>query len=203
MHQSTIKEGYLRVTEILSPFSGLSNVPEHILENAKERGTAVHQAISAIENGIGQDGHNDSIAGYLSSYNQWACGKVFMQVPDRFYDDSLMITGEIDAMYETEDGIIIVDYKTPMKESKTWPLQATAYSYLARQNGYYVLGVQFVKLDASGKEPIIYEYKENMDLFLSILETYRYFYGKKEKKLKTKKTPLSEEGKINKGNLYE
>lgn len=177
-----IKEGYLRVTEILSPFSGLSQIPEHILENAKERGTAVHKAILAIENGIGNDNLMDSIAGYMSSYHQWVDGKVLLNVPNRFYDDSLMITGEIDAIYETEIGHVIVDYKTPANESKSWAMQATAYSYLARKAGYNVIRVEFVKLDKNGKKPKVFCYKEDMDMFCKILDTYRYFFGNKGQK---------------------
>ncbi len=174
-----IKQGYLRVTEILSPFSGLSQIPEYILENAKERGTAVHQMILAIETGIGLSDIQDSIRGYISSYQTWSKGKVFAKPPSRFYDDSMMITGEVDAMYYHDDGVVIVDYKTPIKESKTWHMQATAYSYLAKQCGYNVKGVEFVKLDKSGNEPKVFHYQEDMGMFCKILDTYRYFFGSK------------------------
>lgn len=174
-----IKEGYLRVTAMLSPFSGLQNVPEYVLENAKERGIAVHQTILAIESGIGGDEPNEAIRGYISSYQQWANGKAFLECPNRFYDDSLMLTGEIDAIYKDGDDFIIVDYKTPVRESKTWAMQATAYSYLAKQSGYNVKRVEFVKLDKTGKEPKVFCYEEDMEMFHKILDTYRYFFGNK------------------------
>lgn len=181
MATEEIKPGYLRVTAMLSPFSGLSLVPEHILENAKSRGTLVHQMILAHELGLGEISPNIDINGYMQSYHQWATGKNFLPIVNRFYDDDLMITGEIDAMYEYEDGVVIIDYKTPSKESKSWPIQATGYSYLAKKAGYNVKAVEFVKLNKEGNYPTVYCYTENMDLFTKILDTYRYFFGNKNK----------------------
>ena len=48
------KPGYTRVTEILSAFSGLNNVPKDILENAGRRGTKVHDICEAIVSGLGE-----------------------------------------------------------------------------------------------------------------------------------------------------
>ena len=39
------REDYLRVTEVISPFSGIEFVPQHYLQPAAERGTIVHNWI--------------------------------------------------------------------------------------------------------------------------------------------------------------
>ena len=44
---------YTRVTEILSPFSGLDRVPKAILKNAADRGTRVHKVCEGIVQGLG------------------------------------------------------------------------------------------------------------------------------------------------------
>ena len=179
MHEE-IKKGYLRVTTMLSPFSGMHTIPQHILDNACERGTYVHKKIEAYELGFSSEESNPDWEGYFQSYLKWATGKKFLPVPDRFYDDELMLTGEIDAMYQDGDSIVIADFKTPAKESKTWAIQATAYSYLAKKNGLNVTAVEFVKLEKDGTFPMVYTYRENMDLFSKILETYRYFFKQKD-----------------------
>jgi hypothetical protein len=45
--------GYTRVTEVLSPFSGMDKIPKHIVENAGRRGTLVHTIIEGIVSGLG------------------------------------------------------------------------------------------------------------------------------------------------------
>lgn len=44
---------YIRVTEALSPFSGLHSIPKHIVENAAKRGTKVHKICESIITGLG------------------------------------------------------------------------------------------------------------------------------------------------------
>lgn len=46
--------GFVRVTEILSPFSGLDKVPKDILANAANRGTRVHDVCEGIVKGVGE-----------------------------------------------------------------------------------------------------------------------------------------------------
>ena len=48
------KSAYTRVTEILSPFSGLDKIPKHILDNAARRGTRVHDVCESIVKGLGE-----------------------------------------------------------------------------------------------------------------------------------------------------
>ncbi len=65
------KSNYTRVTEILSPFSGLDKVPKEILENAGRRGTKVHDICEGIVKGVGDWGVDDETRGYIHSFNQW------------------------------------------------------------------------------------------------------------------------------------
>ena len=44
---------HIRVTDILSPFSGLDRVPKDILANAARRGSRVHDVCEAIVKGLG------------------------------------------------------------------------------------------------------------------------------------------------------
>jgi len=171
-----IKPGYLRVTDILSPFSGLSNINPDVLKNAGNRGTLVHEIIEGIEQGFGKENVPEIAIGYIESYEKWAAGKDFLPAAKRFYENELMITGLIDSIYRDGEDLVLVDYKTPAKESKTWAIQASAYSFMCKKNGYNISRIEFIKLDKTGKYPKVYTYVENMDMFLKILECYKFFF---------------------------
>ena len=171
-----IKEGYIRITDVLSKFSGLDKIDPEVLRNAADRGTRVHQYCDAIIEGLGLFSIEDDCKGYIDSFNQWNVGKNYLTKPPRFYDDEFMITGECDAIYKQDGKLILVDFKTPVAESKTWPLQGSAYAYMAKKLGYNIEYIEFVKLSKVGKPPKVYTYTENFDLFLSCLDVYRYFY---------------------------
>ena len=170
---------YTRVTDVLFPLSGLKNIDPQILKNAAERGTKVHEICDAIISDMGMPSIDGQIIGYINSFNQWM-PKHFIEKPERFFCDDYMISGECDGIYEDEEGLVLVDLKTPANESKTWKLQGSAYSYLAKKAGYNISRIEFVKLSKEGKAPKVFSYVEDFDLFLKCLEVYRYFYKKGE-----------------------
>jgi hypothetical protein len=169
-----IKE-YMRVTEVLSPLSGLSGVNPDVLKNAQKRGTDVHEVIDAKMQYIGGGNIQDEWKGYISSFDKWFEGKDLLKI-SRWFCDEYKITGECDALYMGKKGLTLVDFKTPTNESKTWRLQGSAYSYLGKQAGYEIKNIEFVKLSKDGTEPKIYQYEEDFDMFLKCLCVYNYFF---------------------------
>ena len=166
-----------RITSVLAPFSGMDKIPAEILKKAADRGTWVHEQIKNIEQGWPTDTDHPEWNGYLESYRKWAVGRVFIKTPDRFYDDSLMITGECDAIEIINGELFLVDYKTSAKEGSTWKYQGAAYEYLARRKGYDIKGITFQKLDKDGKCPHTYVYTgTSFKRFERLLETYREFF---------------------------
>src|SRR5690606_3954850 len=100
-----IKDGYTRVSTMISPFTGYGNIPEHILENACTRGTIVHEIIEGIIDGIGvpelnQIDKNHEISGYIESFMEWYkdYSGFHAITPERWYDEELMITGKCDVV---------------------------------------------------------------------------------------------------------
>lgn len=176
---------YLRVTEMLSPFSGMQYVDKQILENACVRGTRVHKACEGIAKGLDGWDLPEEYQGYIDSFKKWHDkGQEYLEVEKRLYCSELGITGQIDFIVKGSDGCLIVDLKTSQRESKTWLLQGTAYSYLAKKAGYDVKGILFLKVERDGSEPKAYLYDENMDLFMEVYNVYKYFYGRKGKRRK-------------------
>lgn len=176
-HQSqTIEAGYTRVTSVLYPFTGLSTVDPWIVESAANRGTRVHTACESIVKGFGNWDHEHDIFGYVNSFCIWWRKQKVIEIEKRFYCRNLMITGQVDMIMETDVGNVILDIKTSSKPSKTWPLQGSAYAYMARKAGYDIQGIQFLHLNKRGDDPVLIQYDENFDTFKKCLDVYRYFY---------------------------
>ncbi len=169
---------YIRVTEVLYPFSGLDKINPDVLRNAANRGTRVHEICDAIIEEVGVGYFEPELDGYIESFNKWL-PKEFIKKPDRFFCDELMLTGECDGIYKEGDDLVLFDLKTPMNESKSWMLQGSAYAYLCRKSGINIKRIEFVKLSKYGHDPKVFTYEENFELYLSCLQTYKYFYKNK------------------------
>ncbi len=188
---------HTRISDVLYPFTDLSNIEPSILMNAARRGTVVHTFIDSLLAGTDLIGLDAAIRDYaeedehfssekskvmlaLNSFNHWHPGKKFIKKPERFFCDTHYITGECDGIYEDDEGLVLVDYKTPASESKSWLLQGSAYSYLAKLAGYDIKRIEFIKLSKSGAQPKTFKYVEDFPLFLAHLKVYNYQYRGKE-----------------------
>lgn len=173
------KKDYTRISTILQPFTGLDKIPQDIVEKAADRGHKVHKICESIVLGFGDLGVDEQTKPYVDSFKQWLeMGHDIYQIEQRFFDDDLKITGQVDLLLKCKENVLIIDLKTSYKPSKTWPIQGAAYAYLARKNGLPVNQIQFLHLSKAGKFPKIYEYPLNDKLFLSVVETYNHFYKK-------------------------
>lgn len=178
-----VDERFTRVTEILYPFSGLGKIDKAVLDNAARRGTKVHKICEGIVSGLGDWGVDEETRGYVSSFQKWwEKGHKVISMEERFYCEEFMITGQADLILETDKGATIFDIKTPLKPSKTWPLQGAAYAYMARKKGYNITGIEFLRLDKYGNEPTLYKYDYDLhfDLFVHSFNVYNYFFRKKK-----------------------
>lgn len=86
---------------------------------------------------------------------------------------------------ETPDGAAIVDLKTSAKPSKTWPLQGSAYAYMARKKGYNIQEIQFLHLNKHGDKPTIFKYEDSFETFKKCLDVFNYFYREDYEKRKS------------------
>lgn len=176
---SDSREIYIRVSSVLYPFSGLQNIDEDVVANAARRGTKIHKICEGIVSGLGEVGVDDEVRGYIDSFNKWwATGIDVVEMEKRFWDDDLRITGQVDFIIKTPDGLIIADLKTSSRVSKTWQVQGAAYAMLARKAGYDIKKTVFIHLNKHGTHPTIYEYPVDDSFFLSVLRTYLHFYHK-------------------------
>jgi len=175
------RENYLRVTHVLYPFSGLQNIDADVLAHAAERGTKVHKICEGIMAGIGEIGVDDETWGYVESFKKWwEKGVDIVKMEERFWDDELRLTGQVDLIINTPDGLAIVDLKTSSRPSKTWEAQGSAYAYLAKKSGYDIKKIYFLHLNKHGKEPKLIEYPVDDSFFLAVYRTYIHFFHKEK-----------------------
>ncbi len=176
-----MKEGYIRVTDALYFISGLSQIDPEIRKNAANRGKIIHEFCDALIKGIEISHMNNPYPGYIDSFRKWMKGLIFVNNPGRLYCDEYGITGEFDAIYMNDSGLVLVDFKTPVSESKTWRLQLSAYAYLAKKFGLNIQRIEVVKLNKDGKPPKVYVYEEDFGTYLQCLDIYKKFFIKSTK----------------------
>jgi hypothetical protein len=176
-------ENYLRITQVLSPFSGLDKIDPYVLQNAADRGTRVHKICESIISGLGEFGNGEETWGYVESFKQWwATNPQVVVMEERFFDEDEKITGQVDLIIQIDEGLAIVDLKTSSRPSKTWAPQGSAYAYLARKKGYDIKKIFFLHLNKHGKAPKLIEYPINEKFFFEILNVFNHFYGVKNVK---------------------
>jgi CRISPR/Cas system-associated exonuclease Cas4 (RecB family) len=173
------RENYTRVTTVLYPFSGLDKLDPEIVAHAGDRGTRVHKICEAIMEGYGELGVEDETRPYVESFKLWwEKGHEVVEMEKRFWCDELEITGQVDLILKTSDGLAILDLKTSSQRSKTWPAQGSAYAFLAKKAGYDIQKIYFLHLLKTGKEARVYEYPVDDSFFLAILRVWNHFFKK-------------------------
>lgn len=179
MNIKITRENYTRVTKVLYPFSGLEKIDPEIVAHAAERGTKVHKICEGIIQGLGELGVDDETRGYVESFKKWwDLGHKVILMEQRFWDDELELTGQVDLIINTPEGLAIVDLKTSSRPSSTWAAQGAAYAYLAKKAGHDIQKIQFLHLNKAGREPKIYEYAIDDSFFLAIYRVWIHFFQK-------------------------
>jgi len=181
-----IREGFTRVTECLSVYNDFSMIAPAVLKNACERGTRVHRYAELYANDeyFPDLDKSDEACGYLESFKSWfdAVVKRVVSLEMRLYSDVLKLTGAIDAVVVIHgaEEPVIVDYKTPAMESKSWALQLSAYKWLYNNDLNTKVKAErriALMLKKDGGKAKVCEYTNTGDLktYIGALEAYRHF----------------------------
>lgn len=173
-----------RVTEIISPWSGLDKIPEATLQHAAERGSLTHDYNARIAKGEFVMTIDVSCIPYVQSFRKWFDQMVdeVVLVEERMVDESWGYTGQIDLLIKSKsDGMLwLVDEKTPTTSYKTWRLQLAAYHNLVVNRGYSPSRIGSLQLSPAGRLPRMKWYKntaQDFNLFTQALNLHRFFNG--------------------------
>jgi hypothetical protein len=171
------------VSRVLAPYFDASKIHPDRLSWAAERGTAVHAACEAYAKGLPVLSLMPEAQPFFDSFRAWF-GMYVKRVyfaEDGFYDPvTYGIVGHPDLVCElADDRLVVVDYKTPAVESRTWRAQIAAYCYLVGPafSGRQISGMALM-LDKSGGPARAKTYRPEAGdwaAFLAALQAYRWF----------------------------
>lgn len=181
---SAIKAGYTRISDILATLKDRTHINQMVLMDKAEIGTEVHSNIHMEEIGCPTTfsifpvrnpitgyilREEQRGKGYFESYLKWREDNKlpYKLMEERFYDDELMITGQVDAICDNA----LIDFKcsyTP--DLEIWPMQAHFYWYLLKQNGIQVDRFLFIQLKKDGKNPAIHEFAFDENILSRCIE---------------------------------
>lgn len=184
MKKSNCESEYVRVTQVLSPYSDFSKVPPEVLKVACERGSLTHDfcELYALDSLI--EPVPEICKGYFESFKNWFDQNIceVINTEERLYHETLYFTGQYDLLCRFKsdpDSIVLVDYKTPQMASKSWQMQSGAYLILLDEVRQIKVDRRLtVQLKKDGSHAAIIEYTNHMRdslLFLNALEIYRFF----------------------------
>ncbi len=177
----SIKEGYIRVSEILSQWNRFGKIKKEVLEHKAEIGTNVHEAIKAHQQGYSfplEEGR-----GYFDSFYKWYFDTSFETIyfGTRFYCERLFITGEVDSIirFPHSKKLVLIDFKTSASQDELfWQLQGQFYHYLCTQAEIELDDkFMFIQLDKEGKMPKVHTFKSSsslMNVCMSAYICYKY-----------------------------
>jgi hypothetical protein len=178
-----IKPGYDRVSQILKPWwkQSFAKVDESVIERKRLIGEEVHSAITCHIDGYGYP-LSDSAQPYFDSWLRWydTIKPIVVKNEQRYYNDSLKITGKVDTVIKLGDDLIVCDWKsTASQEKKLWTMQGAMYKDLLHVNGVQTLDqCMFVKLDKQGEMPMICKYDITPRVkqqAMACIMAYKYF----------------------------
>lgn len=165
------------VTQILAPFSDFSRVRPAVLEAAAERGTAVHRLCAGVAQRLFIQ-IPPELAGYVASFKAWwpVVGEL-IACETEYRDDRLGYFGHPDLVVRIkgDEGLTVVDLKTPAVVGKTWACQLAAYAHLVGASRILSL-----RLKADGSRPVVNEFTDkgrHFAAFCAALSAWRYFNG--------------------------
>lgn len=180
------------VTQILSPYSDLTGIPDHVLLTASERGTAVHSYCAAYARKEWVPDPPEDLKGYFKCFQKWFdlyVDEVYLTDDVELVDPILKYCGHPDLLCRSkkQGGVLLIDLKTPVNVKKQmWGCQIAAYKGLIDEaKGYPQIDrIGSLRLNSEGKAAKFDEFTENLIVyrgyFIAALQLYKFFKMIKE-----------------------
>jgi ATP-dependent exoDNAse (exonuclease V) beta subunit len=166
------------VSEIIKPIyqKVYKNIDESTLETAAERGTRIHRAIEFVSKYKLYKLDKDTV-GYIQAYENFRVDHLDWELKHsefRTFHKSLLYGMTIDEVYDTPDGTVILDFKTTkVAHPNAWSVQLSAYKSGYESQHEKVNQIVALQLFSDGGY-VVHELKNNLQIFLSCLEIYRF-----------------------------
>lgn len=180
-----IPPGYLRVTEVLKPYSTLGEIDPTTVANAADRGTRVHAYCESHALGLFVEDVDLDCKNYFDVFKLWFDSMVreVIHTEVRCNSESLRISGAFDmiAILKGDNKPTLIDIKTPASPSQSWQLQTAAYQLLALEcldeHVERRICLMLPKYKDTVKVMEYEDHKGDQAKYLMALELYRFFKG--------------------------
>lgn len=172
----------ISVTQALSPFNDFSMIHPDVLAHAAARGTLVHNALHAYVKKLWlRYPATQETIGYIKSGQSWINKYVreIIVAEHEIINETHRIVGHIDLIcILTDYSVVVVDWKTPITEGKTWRLQLAGYLWLAQE--YQPSRAMALQLFKDGRMARAIDYQSDprdLQCFLAAAGVYHYILG--------------------------
>lgn len=171
--------GYPSSTQVIRPFVNT----DFFTEEDRERGTAVHEAMTAHALGLWSPPLRADWQPYFDSGRRWfdaAVDKVIL-VEERLIDKQREYCGKPDliAIIKGDKDPSLIDYKTSQAVDKWWQLQAASYRRLAEVDRGIIchrsLSVRLMKDGSMAKTKEYTNHARDLNIFTGIVNAWKYF----------------------------
>ena len=171
---------YPSVTEVISPYIN----KDWFTDESRDRGSAVHAAISAHLQGLYMLQLAPDHQPYFDSARRWidlAVDKVIL-VEERLEDPEMGYCGKPDLVCKIKGSAsyVLPDFKTAQAKYKWWEIQGAAYRHLVITNKeIWVLSSMSVRAKKDGSGCLIDEHSGNrvadFNIFTGLLNAHKFF----------------------------
>ena len=162
----------ISVTQVLKPISELEygEIREDVLENAAERGTAIHFALE-LYNEFGVEEIDEEYRGYLEAYKSFLRTYHYQPIHnERQVVSELGYAGTVDCVAKVNGIVTVVDYKTTSKlNPRKVGLQLAAYRQALKEEGIDTELGAVLQLKKDGKYKFLMYDSNQLD------EHFKYF----------------------------
>jgi len=165
-------QALISVTQVLKPISELEygEIREDVLENAANRGTAIHFAIE-LYNEYGIEEIDEEYRGYLEAYKSFLQTYHYQPIHnERQVVSELGYAGTVDCVAKVNGIVTVVDYKTTSKlNPRKVGLQLAAYRQALKEEGIDTELGAVLQLKKDGKYKFLMYDSNQLD------EHFKYF----------------------------
>ncbi|CAO0822446.1 PD-(D/E)XK nuclease superfamily protein [Desulfarculales bacterium] len=162
-----------------------ANIPPDLLQAAQDRGTKFHEVAAAYALKLWLPELRDDLTGFFLSFSRWFDKFVVetVMVEQRLSHPTLYYEGTPDwvGRLKGDQGLTLLDWKTPHYASKGWRLQLAGYKALAEQAGHKITRVASLQPRRDGKVAKFIDYPNSLTgdlgVFMAVLSVWRFYNG--------------------------
>lgn len=169
------------VTQVLAPLSDFSKVPRHVLERARQRGTAVHRACELYLLGdLDETSLDEEIAPYYYQFRRFLRESGFRPAKSelRVWSGRYGYAGTLDLAGELGKKQVLIDLKTPIQMPRSTGPQTAAYEAAYREiediNPRKRIHRYGLKLRPEKYDLVPFTNDDDMGVFLALLTVHRW-----------------------------